>query len=325
MDRMKALVAPRYGSPEVLRFETLPIPEPSDHELLIRVAATTVNRTDTGILSGTPAFARVVFGLLRPKRRIVGTEFSGVVEAVGSERTDFKVGDRVFGFHDEGTSAHAEFLTVSQRDAIALIPDGISFENATAASEGPFYALNLLRNISLKPGARVLINGISGSIGSAMLQLLKLKDAYVEGVCSATAAPLLAELGADKLHDYQRTDFREVKTHPYDFILDTVGNRSFLDCRPHLTESGTYASTELGPWGQNVVHAMTTRFTGSRRAIFPIPYDVQGCQRTTLPLLAQKKYRPLIDRTFLFEQIIDAYRFVCTGKKTGNVVVTFNS
>lgn len=324
MSNMKALVATRYGGADVLRMESLPVPQPADDELLIRVAATTVNRTDTGILSGKPAFARLVFGIRRPRRSIPGTEFSGTVESVGASRTDFALGDRVFGFHDEGTSAHAEYLRVSKREAVAKIPDGLSFELAAACSEGPFYALNLLRDLTIEPGVRVLINGISGSIGSAMLQLLKLRGAHVVGVCSAAAAPLLAKLGADELHDYEQTDFREVKEHPFDFILDTVGNRSYLACREHLAKTATYASTELGPWCQNVLYAIATQITGSRRAIFPIPRDVQKCQETVADLLSRNEYQPLIDRTYSFDQIADAYRFVSSGMKTGNVVVTFD-
>lgn len=321
---MKTLVAGEYGGANVLRFEERSVPQPKSDELLVRVKATTVNRTDTGVLSGKPAFARLVFGLLRPKREIPGTEFAGVVEAAGQSRNDYQVGDRVFGFHDEGTLAHAEYLTVTDREAVAIIPEGISFETAAACSEGPFYATNLLKHVEVGEKSRVLINGVSGSIGSALLQLVKLKGAFVVGVCSAEAAPKLLELGADVVHDYQTTDFREVEKEPFDFIIDTVGNHSYRDCRQFLTKRGTYGSTELGSWYQNAFFAIGSKLTGLGHAIFPIPRDVKGCQRDMLELIADGKYRPLIDRNYPFEKIIDAYRYVECGKKTGNVVVNMS-
>lgn len=324
MESMKALVAARYGGADVLSLKELPVPRPASDEVLVRVVATTVNRTDTGILSGKPAFARLVFGLRRPKRQIPGTEFAGVVESLGSSRTDFNVGDRVFGFHDEGTSAHAEFLTVSDREAIGLIPDNVDFETAAACSEGPFYALNLLKHLTIGDGARVLINGISGGIGSAMLQLLKRHAVYVVGVCSAEAAPKIEPLGADKIYDYRTSDFRETEQQPFDVILDTVGNLRYRDMRKLLTPNGTFSSTELGPWGENAINAIGAKITGSRRAIFPIPHDVRGSQATVLELLARQQYQPLIDRRYPFEQIVDAYRFVATGQKHGNVLVTLS-
>lgn len=324
MPQMKALLAKRYGNADVLRFEMLPIPQPADTEILIRVAATTVNRTDTGILSGKPAFARLVFGIRKPRRPIRGTEFSGVVQSVGRSRTDFQVGDRVFGFHDEGTSSHAEFLTVSKREAIAKIPDGLSFEAAAASSEGPFYALNLIRHLTIQPGDRVLINGISGGIGSAMLQLMKLRQAYVVGVCSSMAAPALTQLGADKLYDYEKEDFREFENQPFDFVLDTVGNQSYRASRGLVAAQGTYSATELGPWCQNVFYAISKSITGYGQAIFPIPKDPHGCQKTMVDHLSRDDYQPLVDRTYSFDEIVDAYKFVSTGMKTGNVIVKFN-
>lgn len=325
MQMMKALIAPHYGDADVLRFEDVPIPTPRQNEVLVRVMASTVNRSDTSILSGKPLFARIVFGLSRPKRRIPGTEFAGIVEKAGSDYPNLKPGDRVFGFHDEGAYSHAEYLVVSAREAVARIPEGISFATAAAASEGPFYALNLLKNVTCQDGSRALINGISGSIGSAMLQLLKKRGAFVVGVCSEDAAPRLLELGADRVHDYRKTDFRDVEDQPFDFILDTVGNRSYRDCRSLLADGGTYSSTELGPWSQNALYAIASKLTGRRRAIFPIPRDASGCQNKMLTAIANQQYVPLIDRVFPFDQIVDAYRYVAAGKKTGNVVIKFGS
>jgi len=325
MKYMKALVAHRYGSADVLEFEQLPIPSPQAGELLIRVIASTVNRTDTGVLSGKPCFARLFFGLRKPKRPIRGTEFAGVVEEVGDSRNDFKVGDRVFGFHDEGTNSHAEFITVSGREAIGLIPDGISFKMAAASSEGTFYAMNILRNLPLNDESSVLINGISGGIGSAVLQLLKQNNVTVTGVCSGDVAQQLEELGADKIYDYHKEDFRDDLENSYDFILDTVGNRSFRDCRKYLSSNGVYASTELGPWAQNVTYAIISRFTSGCRAIFPFPHDVKGCHVEISSLLANRQYVPLIDRSYPFDEITEAYRYVALGQKVGNVVIDFST
>lgn len=325
MDHMKALVAPCYGGPDVLHIKTVPVPRPAHNEILVKVVASSVNRTDTGILSGKPLFARLVFGLMRPRRQILGTEFAGVVESVGASRTEFNVGDRVFGFHDEGTSAHAEFLTVSDREAIALIPPTIDFHVAAVCSEGPFYAFNLLRNVAIGAGDRALINGVSGSIGSAILQLLKQREVHVTGICPAAATAQISQLGADVVHDCQETALTSFDNQEFDFVLDTVGNQSYTACRKHLNNTGTYASTELGPWCQNVIHAMAAKLSGNRRAIFPIPRDVKACQRKTIELLSAESYRPLVDRCYPFEQIVDAYRYVSTGMKTGNVVVTFDA
>ena len=318
---MKALTGPQYGDETVLRLEDVPVPQPRAGEVLVRVLASAVNRTDTGILSGRPLFARLVFGLRRPKRRITGTEFAGVIEKAGSDYPGLAVGDRVFGFHDEGCHAHAEFLVASRREALAAIPAGVSFEQAAACSEGPFYGLNLLRVVDIQPGSRVLINGISGSIGSAVLQLAKNRGAFVVGVCDGGVAPRLLALGADRVHDYRSVDFREEETEPFDFILDTVGNRAYRDCRGLLKASGTYGSTELGPWGQNVLYAIGHRLTGKRRSIFPIPRDVRGCQSKMLPDIERGAYTPLIDRAFPLESAVDAFRYVSGGHKTGNVVL----
>jgi NADPH:quinone reductase-like Zn-dependent oxidoreductase len=221
MKSMQVLVAPEYGNADVLRIEQQAVPQPGSQEVLVRVVATTVNRTDTAILSGQPFFARLVFGLRRPKRSVVGTEFSGIIESVGEAVTDMNAGDRVFGFHDEGASAHADYLVASQREALGKIPDGVATDKAAACSEGPFYAMNFLSKVSVSAGSRVLINGVSGSIGSAALQLLKQQGAFVVGVCPEAAFASVRALNVDELYgpDFSFNEDAE----PFDLILDTVG------------------------------------------------------------------------------------------------------
>jgi NADPH:quinone reductase-like Zn-dependent oxidoreductase len=317
---MKALLCDRYGPPDVLRLGEAETPTPADDEVLVRVVAVTVNRSDTQLLSGKPFPVRLVFGFLRPKRNIPGSDFAGEVIAVGRQVNRFAVGERVFGFRDQGSSSHAEYLSVKHDTAIAPIPEGVSFADAAASCEGPFYAQNSLRRLDLKPGQRVLVNGASGGIGTAAVQLAKHAGAYVVGVCGRHAFDVVKDRGADSVIDYTEEDFVTRDDAPYDFILDTVGNRSYLECKNRLTADGVYGSSELGPWGQNVLFSFQPRALGGR-AMFPIPSDLVGCLEVSRGLLESGDYRPVLDREFSFDDIIDAYQYVVKGEKLGNVIV----
>lgn len=219
---MKAVIYRNYGSPEVLTIEDIAKPTPKDNEVLIRVHAATVNRTDCANLTAMPFIMRFGLGLFKPKNQIPGTDFAGVVEAIGSSVTNFKVGNRVFGFDDGVLSSYAEYMTFSANDAIAVIPDNVSFEEAAASVEGPHYAYNVINKVDVK-GKSVLVHGATGGIGSACIQLAKYFGATVTATCGSYHKELTTNLGTVRVIDWQKTDFTK-DTEQFDFVFDMVGN-----------------------------------------------------------------------------------------------------
>ncbi|MBC7874480.1 MAG: NAD(P)-dependent alcohol dehydrogenase [Ferruginibacter sp.] len=318
---MKAIVYTKYGPPEVLQLKEVEKPAPKDNEVLVSVKATTVNRTDCAILRAKPFIMRFGIGLLKPNKPIMGTEFAGKVEAVGKNVTSFKAGDKVFGFNDMVLSAYAQYMTIAADKALATIPENISYEQAAASCEGAHYAYNMINKIKLKPGQKVLVNGASGGIGSAAVQLLKYFGADVVAVCSTKNIELVKGLGADRVIDYTAADF--TKEHEkYDFIFDTVGKSSFSKCRPLLNPGGRYLSSELGWMAQNIFFALISPIMGSKKVIFPIPKDIKGSIALIKKLIAGGKFKAVIDREYPLEKIAEAFKYVETGEKTGNVVIT---
>jgi NADPH:quinone reductase-like Zn-dependent oxidoreductase len=319
---MKAAVHDRYGPPEVVRIEEVRTPSPGRRDVLVRVHATTVNRTDCGFRAAHPWIVRFFSGLTRPKVRILGTEFAGVVESVGSAVTSFRAGDRVFGFSEDGWGAHAEFLTIPEDGPVTTMPDGFTFEKVAPSTEGSHYADNIIRAASIRSGHDVLVNGSTGAIGSAAVQLLRHLDANVTATCAGQHADLIRDLGADRIIDYTREDFtRDV--HTFHAVLDAVGKSSFGRCRRLLKPGGTYVSTDLGPWSQNPFLALVTPMGGGRKVRFPIPrkQNQAGVQRMR-EMLESGAFRPVIDRTYSLDQIVEAYRYVELGQKVGNVVIS---
>ncbi|MFN4085313.1 MAG: NAD(P)-dependent alcohol dehydrogenase [Spirosomataceae bacterium] len=317
---MKAAVYTQYGPPEVVDIREVPKPSPKENEILVRVMASTVNRTDAGFRSAEYIISRFWTGLFRPKYPILGSEFSGVVEAIGGNVHQFKAGDAVFGFNDQTCGGHGEYLTISATDAVACIPSNMSFETAAALTEGAHYALVDIRAAQVKPGQQVLVYGATGAIGSAAVQLLKYFGAVVTAVCGTQKVDLVKSLGADSVIDYQTQDFTQT-TNQYDFILDAVGKSSFGQCKPLLKEKGVYISTELGKNGENVLLAFATRFSSGKRLLFPIPSITQQDVIWFKELAENGYFNPVIDRTFSLDQIVEAYRYVETGQKTGNVIL----
>jgi NADPH:quinone reductase-like Zn-dependent oxidoreductase len=318
---MKAAVRTSYGPPEVVRVAEVEKPAAGAGEVLVKVHATTVNRTDCGLRAAKPFFVRLFTGLTRPRVTVLGTEFAGEVEAVGAGVTSFEAGDRVFGFEGTRFGAHAEYLTVPETGLLATIPADLSYEQAAPGSEGSQYALSLIRSAKVRRGQDVLVNGATGAIGSAAVQLLKHLGANVTAVCGSEHVELVKGLGADRVVDYTAEDFtRDEQT--YDVVVDAVGKSSFGRCRRLLRPRGIYLSTDLGPLSQNPLLALLTPLFGRRKAMFPIPRradrelaeDLRG-------LLESGAFRPLIDRRYPLDQIVEAYRYVETGRKVGNVVV----
>jgi NADPH:quinone reductase-like Zn-dependent oxidoreductase len=306
----------------VVRITEVDKPAARDGEVLVQVHATTVNRTDCGVRAARPFFYRLFIGLLRPRVTVLGTEFAGEVEAVGGGVTSFKVGDRVFGFEGTRFGAHAEYLAMPQTGLLATIPADLSYEQAAPSSEGSQYALSLIRNAKVRRGQDVLVNGATGAIGSAAVQLLKHLGANVTAVCGTEHVELVKGLGADRVVDYTAEDFtRDEQT--YDVVLDAVGKSSFGRCRRLLRPRGVYLSTDLGPLSQNPFLALLTPLFGRRKVMFPIPRRADRELATDLRgLIEAGAFRPLIDRRYPLDQIVEAYRYVETGRKVGNVVVT---
>jgi len=306
---MKAIVYTKYGPPDVLELKEVEKPTPKDNEVLIRVYATTVNRTDCAMLRAEPFIMRFFTGLLKPNKSILGTDFAGKIEAVGKDVESLKVGDKVFGFDDSGLSSHAQYMTLSEYKGLTTIPNNISYEQAAASMEGAHYAYNFINKVNLKSGQKVLVNGATGAIGSAAVQLLKYFGVNVTAVCNTKNIELVKSIGAKKVIDYTKEDFTK-NNEKYNFIFDTVGKSSFAKCKPLLQSGGVYISSELGSMAQNPFFALITPIIGNKKVIFPIPTD---CRRSVLfikKLSGEGKFKAVIDRKYSLEEIAEAYRYV---------------
>jgi NADPH:quinone reductase-like Zn-dependent oxidoreductase len=315
---VRAVVHDRYGPPEVLRIEEVPTPVPEPDEVLIRIHATTVNRTDTGLRSADFFVSRLGTGLRRPRQRVLGTEFAGDVQAAGADVTEFAVGDRVFGIKPWKFGAHAEFICMRASATIARMPAGMTFEEAAAVCDGAILALGCLRPTSLRRGRTILVYGAAGSIGSAGVQLAKYFDAHVTAVCPTEDFELIRSLGADEVIDHTQEDFTKNDV-TYDVIFDAVGKLTFTRCRRSLKPSGFYLATD---GFLNLPLAALTRLRG-RRVVFPIPPRYRKEDVVFLKgLIEGGRYRAVIDRVYPMEQVVEATRYVETGQKTGNVVLT---
>lgn len=320
---MKAAVHRVYGPPETVSIERIDVPAPAKDELLVRVRATTVNRTDSGFRSAHYFVSRFFSGLFRPKFNVLGNEFAGDVVAIGDAVTSARVGDRIFGFDDAHFGAHAEYMIVKDSDAFATIPDGLSYAEAAPITEGAHYALCDLRAAKMKAGQRILINGGTGAIGSAAIQLSKVMGLTVTAVCGPDHIDLVRSLGADNVLDYSREDFTALGDR-FDVVFDAVGKSTWAKCKPLLEERGIYMSTELGPWLQNPLFALFTPLTGGKRLLFPIPTISKDDVTYLRELVATSKFRPLIDRYTRLEDIVESYKYVEKGFKVGNVVVVLD-
>ncbi|MES2209660.1 MAG: NAD(P)-dependent alcohol dehydrogenase [Chloroflexota bacterium] len=318
---MRAVVHDRYGPPEVLRLEEVERPVPKDDEVLVRIHATTVNRTDTGFRSAEMFISRFFTGLRRPKWRIPGYELAGEVEAVGAAVREFAVGDRVFGANVAGYGAHAEFVCVRERAPLAKMPSGVTFEEAAAVCDGAIIALACLRQADLRNGRSILIYGASGSIGTAAVQLARSFDAHVTAVCATKNLELVRSLGADRVIDYTEEDFTK-NGETYDVIFDAVGLHSFRRSRRSLKAGGIFFETDLGFLWHVPLLILLTRLIGSRRVRLVIPRYTKGEVLFLRELIESGKYRAVIDRRYPLEQVVEATRYVETGQKTGNVVLT---
>jgi NADPH:quinone reductase-like Zn-dependent oxidoreductase len=330
---MKAAVCDKYGPPDVLRIDDVPRPIPRDDEVLVRVRAATVNRTDCAFRQGRPFYVRLGYSyfttgspfkaIAHPSCRILGTEFSGVVEAIGVNVTEFAAGDAVFGVNVGRFGTHAEFVCVAERGPIAAMPGGTSFEDAAAVCDGVILAMMCLRRGDLRPGRSILVYGASGSIGTAGVQLAaKHFGADVTAVCNTRNVDVVRSLGADRVIDYTREDFTR-GGEKYDVIFDAVGKSSFRRCRGALTPTGTYLATD---GFANMALMLWTARSGAQKVVFPIPPRYTKSDVVFLKdLMAAGQYLAVVDRVYPLADVVAATKYVETEQKTGNVVLSVST
>jgi NADPH:quinone reductase-like Zn-dependent oxidoreductase len=324
---MKAALYTRYGSPDVVALSEVPRPLPPAHGVIVRVRATTVSSGDARLRSANvpPGFGlllRLGFGVFGPRKRVLGTEVAGEVVEVGAH-SRFAVGDRVFALLGAGLGGHAEYVAIPDSGAIASLPRNLSFEQGAAVAFGGATALHYLRDkAKLRAGERLVVNGASGAVGSAAVQLAKHLGAHVTAVCSSDNAELVTALGADRVIDHTRQDFTTAGDR-YDVILDTVGNCSYARCAPALADNGRLLLVVAG-LGQMLGALLRPVRSGHRLLCGVTPERAEDLH--TLANLAETgAYRPLIDGTFPFDRIADAHARVDSRRKRGNVVVTLGA
>lgn len=318
---MKAVVFDRYGPPEVLRVEEIERPVPKADELLVKVHATTVNRSDCGFRGAEPFFTRFFTGLRHPKYRTPGMEFSGEVADVGRDVTQFAVGDDVFGV--KGTGANAEYLVIRELAGVAHKPSGLSWEEAAALGDGPSIAFACLKRAGLEPGTTIVVYGASGSIGTAAVQIAKSYGAHVTAVCNGPNVDVVSSLGADVVIDYELEDFTR-SGETYDVIFDAVGQHSFRRSKGSLKPGGMFLETDLGFMWHVPALILLTRWIGSKRVVLPIPKYSKEDVLFVKELVEAGEYRPVLDRTYGLDDVVEATRYVETRQKVGNVVLTLN-
>ncbi len=317
---MKAAFRDRYGPPDNIQVKETEKPVPKKGEYLIKVHATTVNRTDCANLRAKPDIMRLTMGFFRPKKTILGTDFAGVIEQTGPETHRFQPGDRVFGLDDSGLCSQAEYFVISEKKAICKIPEEISFKQAAASAEGTHYALNFINKVRLTSGHKVMVNGGTGAIGSAMIQLLAHFKAEVTATCRPEHEEAVKTLGAIRTIDYTQTDFTKDR-EKFDYVFDSVGKSTFSKCKPLLKKKGVYISSELGPYVQNPFLALFTPLFGGKQVRFPLPVNIQRSLDLVQDLLVSGEFTPLVDQSFPLEKVAEAYEYVESGQKVGNVVL----
>jgi len=323
---MKAIVYHEYGPADVLKLAEVAKPTPRDNEVLIRVYATTVTTGDcnmrgfTFVPRGFRLISRLMFGYSKPNKTILGVEVAGEIEAVGKDVTLFKKGDQVFGIDGTGLGAYAEYKCMPEAGGLTIKPANLTCEEAVAIPNGALTALTFLKKLAnVQPGQKILINGASGSVGSAAVQIAKHFGAEVTGVCSATNLALVKSLGADTVIDYTKEDFT-TSGETYDIIFDTVGKTSFSTCKNALKPKGRYLAgagglPELG-------QMLWTSITGGKKVLAGMSSERKEDLVFIKELVEAGKIKPIIDRRYPLELTAEAHRYVDTGRKKGNVVIT---
>jgi len=319
---MRAIISSKYGSPEVLQLKEVPVPEPADDEVRVRVKAAVVGPSDIAFRKADPFIIRLMYGLWKPRLVIPGVEFAGVVEAVGPSVTEHRVGEEVYGMSAHRFGAHADYLCLKSDKEIALKPGNVSFQEAVGISDGALTAITFLKEkAKLKVGQKVLINGASGAVGAYAVQVAKFLGAEVTGVCSERNQDMVKSLGADYVIDYNLQDFTRMN-HRFDVVFDAVGKNSYSKCKTILHPHGVYLTTV--PSLSIMVHMLWTSLFGGKRAIFTAA-GLQQSKETLRQLtrwIEQGHLKAVIDRQFPLEQIVEAHQYVEMGRKQGNVIIT---
>ncbi len=319
---MQAVITTQYGTPDALQMTTLDKPTPKANEVLIRIHAACVGPSDCAFLKGDPFIVKIMYGLKRPKFAVSGAEFSGQIEAVGGAVTLFQPGDQVFGLSADSFGAHGEYKCLPETAILAKKPASLRYEEAVAVADGGLTALTFLRDVAkVQPGQRVLVNGASGAVGAYAVQLAKAYGAEVTGVCSGANAEMVRALGVAHVIDYTREDFTQ-SGQTYDVIFDAVGKCSFSECKRALAANGLYLVTT--PTLANVRDMAWTALRGGKKAKFVTAGLMQNKDNLNAltALVEAGQLKPVIDRCYPLAQIADAYRYVDTGHKRGNVVIS---
>jgi len=323
---MKAIVYTEYGPPDVLQLKEVDKPIPKDNEVLIKIHATTVTAADANarnfvfVHPGFMLISRIVFGLRKPRKTILGTELAGEIESVGKDVALFEQGDQVYGLAGGGFGAYAEYICLPEDGMLAIKPDNLTYEEAAAVPFGAHTAIFFLRDKgNIQGGQKVLINGASGGVGTAAVQLAKYYGAEVTGVCSTANLELVKSLGADKVIDYTKEDFTK-NGETYDAILDMVGNVSFSRCKNSLKESGLFLAVTGGP--STIIQMLWTSITGGKKVFAGPAPERKGDLDFLNELIEAGKLKPFIDRRYPLDQTAEAHRYVDQGHKKGNVVIT---
>lgn len=317
---MKAAVQNKYGGPEVVEVKEVPKPVPGNTEVLIKIIYSTVNRNDTGFRKPEYFVVRFFNGFFTPRFKTMGSELAGIVEAHGKDVKTFKTGDKVFGLSTKKFSTHAEYITLDENSSITRMPSNMEFKEAAGVCDGMMLAINLLKKINFSTKKKILVNGASGSIGSACVQMAKYFGAEVTAVCKPEFVTKAKELGADKVIDYFKEDFTKLN-YEFDAVLDAVGKSSFFKCRKILKEDGIYIGTEFGFMAQNVWLPLLTKIIGSRRVYFPLPSDNKKEIELFKTIIESGSHKAVIDRTYILDEIQEAHRYVEAGHKNGNVLL----
>ena len=321
---MKAVIYEKYGTPDVLKITEVEKPSPKDNEILIKIHTTTVTAVDCIFRSGKNFFARLATGLIKPKNKILGSELAGEIKAVGKDIKLFKQGDKVFGDSSIKSNTYAEYICLKDDEPLALISSNLSYEEAASISYGGLTALPFLRdNGKIKKGQKILVLGASGTVGTFAVQIAKYFGAEVTGVCGNTSIELVKSLGADKVIDYTKENFRKMK-NTYDIIFDTVGKSSFGKCKSSLTETGIYLTTVVGI---KILLQMLITVKSKKKAIIAFT----GLRSTTerskdllfiKELVEKGKLKSVIDKKYSLEEIVEAHRYVDKGHKKGSVIIS---
>lgn len=319
---MKAVVTTGYGSPDVLKLQEVITPTPSNEEVRIQIYAASVGPSDCAFRKGDPFIVRLIYGLKKPKYAIMGTELSGIIDAVGKDVKHFKPGDAVFGISASTFGAHAEYVCLPERTVLAVKSASMTYEDAAAISDGAPTALTFLRDkANVQPGQKVLVNGASGAVGIYAVQLAKYYGAEVTGVCSAANIDIVKSFGADHVIDYTKDDFT-LSERTYDVIFDAVGKRTFGQCKRSLKQQGFYLATT--PTLSNVGNMLWTSIFSRKKAIFATAGLMQSKENLKFlkKLFEEGKLKSAIDRCYPLEQAAEAHRYVETERKKGNVILT---